>query len=58
MFLLRKSSAAVALLHRSDGVTVPGCVQETCGYGTEGYGLVGHIGGRWTVGLDHLRSLC
>ena len=24
---------------------------------TEGYGLVGNIGGRWTVGLDDLEDL-
>ena len=37
------------------GVTDPGGVQETCSCGTEGYGLVSSIGGRWVVGLDDLR---
>ena len=39
------------------GVTVPGGVQETFRCCTEGCGLVGNIGGRWTVGLDDLRGL-
>ena len=41
----------------SGGVTVPGDVQEAFGCCTEGYGLVGNIGDRWTVGLDDLRGL-
>ena len=35
-------------------VTVPGGVQETCRCCTEGCGLVGTIGDRWTVALDDL----
>jgi len=37
------------------GVTVSGDVQEIWRCGTEGCGLVGNIGGGWTVGLDELR---
>ena len=40
-----------------DGVTVPVGVQETWRCGSEGHGLVGNVGGRWTVGLDDLRGL-
>lgn len=36
---------------------VPGGVQEPRRCGTEGDGLVGSVGGRWTVGLDGLRGL-
>ena len=32
-------------------------VQEPCGCGTEGCGLVGNIGIRWMVGLDDLSGL-
>ena len=40
------------------GVTVPGGVQEMLRCCTEGHGLVGSVGERWTVGLDDLqRSL-
>jgi len=38
-------------------VTVPGGIQEACRCYTEGHGLVGSIGGRWTVGLDDLICL-
>ena len=36
---------------------VHGGVQEPCGCGTEGCGLVGNIGIRWMVGLDDLSGL-
>jgi len=39
------------------GVTVPGGVQETFRCRTEGHGLVGNTGDKWTVGLDDLRGL-
>ncbi len=39
------------------GVTVPGGVQGTCRCVTKEHGLVGNMGGRWTVGLDDLRGL-
>ena len=39
------------------GVTVPGGVQRTFGCCTEGHGIVGNTGDRWTVGLDDLRGL-
>ena len=39
------------------GVTVPGGVQETFRYCTEGHGLGANIGNRWMVGLDDLGSL-
>ena len=32
-----------------DGVTVPGGVEEMFRCSTEGHGLVGNIGDRWTV---------
>ena len=35
----------------------PEGIQETCKCGTKEHGLVGSIGGRWTVGLDDLRDL-
>ena len=38
-------------------VSMPGGVQETFRCCTEGYGLVGNIGGRWAVGPDDLGSL-
>ena len=38
-------------------VTIPGGVQETFRYCTEGHGLVGNSAGRWTVGLDDLGGL-
>lgn len=37
--------------------SVPGGVKEPCGCGTEGRGLVGSGGGRWTVGPDNLGGL-
>jgi len=40
----------------SDGVVVPGGVQEAFRCCTEGHGLVGNIGDRWTVGLDDLQA--
>ena len=40
-----------------DGVTVPGGVQEVFRCCTEGHGLVGNIGDRWTVGAGDLRGL-
>ena len=39
------------------GVTAPGDVQETFRCCSEGHGLVGNIGDRWTVGLNDLRGL-
>ena len=39
------------------GVTDPGGAQEMFRCCTEGHGLVGNIGGRWTVGLDDLGGL-
>lgn len=39
------------------GITVPVGVQEIRRCGTEKRGLVGGIGGSWTVGLDNLRGL-
>ena len=39
------------------GVTAPGGAQETFRCCTEGHGLVGNIGDRWTVGLDDLGGL-
>ena len=44
--------------HGGGGVTVPGGVQEPFRCRTEGHGLVGNIGGRWMVGLDHPGGLC
>jgi len=38
-------------------VTVPGGVQEMCGYGTKEHSLVGNTGGRWMAVLDDLRGL-
>ena len=38
-------------------VTIPGGVQEMFRCCTEGHGLVGNIGDRWTVGLGDLRGL-
>ena len=35
----------------------PGDVQETFRCCTEGHGLMGNIGDRWTVGLDDLGGL-
>lgn len=35
----------------------PRGVLETCRYGTTEHGLLGNIGGMWTVGLDDLRGL-
>ena len=34
------------------GVTIPGGVQKTFRCCTEGHGLVGNIGDKWTVALD------
>jgi len=46
-FLLRKCSEAVAQAAQSGGgITIPGGVQELCGCGTEGHGLVGNFVGR------------
>ena len=39
------------------GVINPGGVQGTFRCCTNGGGLVGNIGGRWTVGLDDLGGL-
>ena len=39
------------------GVTNPGSAQEMFRCCTEGFGLVGNIGERWTVGLDDLGGL-
>ena len=39
------------------GVTIPGGVQELWRCGTEGYALVGNIGGRWMVGQDDHKGL-
>ena len=39
------------------GVTNPGGIQDMFRCCTEGCGLVGNIGDRWTVGLDDLRGL-
>ena len=39
------------------GVTVSGGFQETFRCCTEGHGLVGAIGDRWTLGLDDLGGL-
>jgi len=48
------SSKAVgkAAAQGGGGVTVPGGVQEVFRCCTEGRGLVGNTGNRWTVGLD------
>lgn len=37
--------------------TVPRVVQEMFNGCTEGHGLVGNTGDRWTVGLDNHRGL-
>lgn len=42
---------------RGGRLTVPGGVHEMQNCGTEGHGLVGNIGGRWTVELDNLGGL-
>ena len=42
---------------RSDGVTVPGGVQEIWNFSTKERGLVGNVGGRWMVGLGDLSGL-
>ena len=56
--LLQKSGQALEqAAHRGGGITLPGGVQETCRCCTEGRGLVGTIGDRWTVGLDDLGDL-
>jgi len=39
------------------GVTNLGGIPETCRCCTKRHGLVGNIGGRWTVGLDDLGGL-
>lgn len=38
------------------GATIPGGVQELWRCGTKEHGLEGHVGVRWTVGLDDLRG--
>ena len=38
-------------------VTIFGGVQEMFRCCTVGHGLVGNVGDRWMVGLDHLRGL-
>jgi len=55
MLLLWNSGQALERAAQGGGeVTVPGGVQETCRCCTEGCGLVGTIGDRWTVALDDL----
>ena len=54
---INSSDALEQTAQESSGVTVPGGVQETCRYGTEGHGLVGNVSGRWRVRLDDLRGL-
>ena len=57
IFLLWESGQVVKWAAQGGGgVTVPGGVQEPfkC---TEGHGIVGNTGDRWTVGLDDLRGL-
>ena len=57
-FLLQKSGQALERTALGGGgVTVPGGVQEMFKCCTEGHGLVGNIGDRWTVGLGDLRGL-
>jgi len=52
--LLRKSGDALKQVAQGDGsLSDPGGVQEACGCGTEGRGLVGMVG-YWLVGLDDL----
>ena len=54
-FLLQKSGQALGRAAQGGGgVTVPGGVQEAFRCCTEGHGLVGNIGNRWTVELDDL----
>jgi len=35
-------------------ITIPGDVRETWRCNTEGHGLIGDIGDRWTVQLDEM----
>ena len=57
-FLLRKSGQALGNgLTGGSEVTIPGGVRELFRWCTEGRGLVGNIGGRWTVELDDLGDL-
>lgn len=56
--LLRKSGEVLEQAPRGGGeVTVPVGLQEPWRCGTYGHGLVGSLGGGWTVGLDDLRGL-
>ena len=54
-FLLWKSVQALEwAVQGGGGVTIPGGVQETFRYGTEGHSLLGNTGDMWMVGLDDL----
>jgi len=54
---LKEWSDAGMIFLGSGGVTITGGVQEIFRCCTEGYGLVGKIGGRQVIELDYLEGL-
>ena len=57
-FILWKSDEVLELTAQGGGwVTIPGNIQETSRCGSKGQGVLGNVGGRWTVGLGDLEGL-